>query len=412
MNIAEMMFDYYSSKHPIQAFTKKPETKDVAVDLFSALYNDTEPKTDIAMKAIQSPVFETWKASCQSNVLASLHTALRVMAVYYSSVNNKEGNANKNEADFLNKIESKEFKDMMNDQLQVVSAIGQFGGQGEDTVTPTSIKDLSSLLDKCLMNPRIMKFIDMFGDLRKSLSKSISDNKFADATNISDVELGRDLRKLMASERMGLVTPELELLNMYKFATSRLMQYKYERTTDAGGGPIMILLDTSSSMAYANEGPIPMDTACAATMAMIVQLKKQNREFRLGLFDDRLHYFSNTNNIDQHSRSLSAMISFVSSIQPNGGTSFHNLFNSNQVLNTMDEGFDVCMITDGYGDVTQNSAPRFFELLKKRKLHTFKIIHPKDQNAAHACALDAISSSVMVGWDVEDFKQFTQKVIL
>ncbi len=101
------------------------------------------------------------------------------------------------------------------------------------------------------------------------------------ADEITDVEQGADLGRLLPSELARLVHPKLRLAMLRDLSERRCLQYALSGTETLGKGPLVVCLDKSGSM----DGP-PDTWATAVALALLDIAQRQRRPFALLGFDD------------------------------------------------------------------------------------------------------------------------------
>jgi hypothetical protein len=120
----------------------------------------------------------------------------------------------------------------------------------------------------------VEKIARLAGRMYASIRGANASRVPATGGEIYSVEQGNNLGRLLASEQMLLMDPDLELPVLERIATRRAMQYAVRGTEKAARGPMVVLLDESSSMhARRNEW------AKAAAIAMARVAKDESREF-------------------------------------------------------------------------------------------------------------------------------------
>ncbi len=101
------------------------------------------------------------------------------------------------------------------------------------------------------------------------------------ADEITDVEQGADLGRLLPAELVKLVHPKLRLALLRDLSERRCLQYALTGTETLGKGPLVVCLDKSGSM----DGP-PDIWATAVALALLDIAQRQRRPFALLGFDD------------------------------------------------------------------------------------------------------------------------------
>ena len=117
----------------------------------------------------------------------------------------------------------------------------------------TSVEAKLAIAEKIKDNEKLKQIARMAGRFRVEARKIQANKKKPGPDEITDVEIGNDLGRLLPSELMKLKNPLLKRL-FYKGYTERsLMQYKLETVAKETRGPIVFCIDNSYSMDGAPE---------------------------------------------------------------------------------------------------------------------------------------------------------------
>ena len=100
------------------------------------------------------------------------------------------------------------------------------------------------------------------------------------ADEVSDIEVGSNISRLLPSELAKLAHPLLRRAFLASLIESRAMQYRLTGTDSLGRGPLVVCLDKSGSM----EGPKDV-WATAVALALLDVAQRQRRPFALVAFD-------------------------------------------------------------------------------------------------------------------------------
>lgn len=105
------------------------------------------------------------------------------------------------------------------------------------------------------------------------------------ADEITDVEQGADLGRLLPSELVQLTHPKLHLLFLRDLLERQTLQYQLRGLDTLGRGPLVLLLDKSSSMEGSKD-----EWATATALALLDHAHAEGRAFCLITFSDMLGY--------------------------------------------------------------------------------------------------------------------------
>lgn len=127
---------------------------------------------------------------------------------------------------------------------------------------------------------RLARIAELAGRFKRiALAKQRSKVKHG-SDEISDVELGADLGRLLPSELTRLLKPVQRLALLRDLGERRCMQYRLSGTEPLGKGPLVVLLDKSGSM----DGDKDV-WATAVSLALLEVAQRQRRTFALLAFE-------------------------------------------------------------------------------------------------------------------------------
>jgi uncharacterized protein with von Willebrand factor type A (vWA) domain len=259
-----------------------------------------------------------------------------------------------------------------------------------------------------ITNKNFLNFLRLFGNLLRSLRGAINERRFKDVANITDVELGNDLKKLLASERIGLSSGKLAKYKKFQLLTKRLLQWKCESNQDADNGAVNIWVDLSASMStnfdsvdgtmYGRD-----EMALATAAAMIAQLTKEGRAYRVNVFT-----VTGRKILDSLDKMpLMAQLQLCMMQGVGGGTDFRCVFDDAELLKDLESGADLCLITDGECSHELDDTlcwPRFKS--KLNKLHLLKI------GCTAPCYIEPYATSILHASSFQDMQLYSQKVFI
>jgi uncharacterized protein with von Willebrand factor type A (vWA) domain len=105
------------------------------------------------------------------------------------------------------------------------------------------------------------------------------------AEEITDVELGNDLGRLLPVELVKLRHPRLHMLALRDLLERKSMQYGLRGTERLGKGPLVLLLDRSGSMAGEKD-----EWSMAVALALLGMAHDEHRTFAFVAFTDQVIY--------------------------------------------------------------------------------------------------------------------------
>ena len=105
------------------------------------------------------------------------------------------------------------------------------------------------------------------------------------ADEVTDIEMGADLGRLLPSELVKLTHRTHRMLLLKNLLERQAMQYQLVGNEPLGKGPLVVLLDKSGSM----DGPRDI-WATALSLALLDQAHRERRTFALLAFDYRVKF--------------------------------------------------------------------------------------------------------------------------
>lgn len=233
---------------------------------------------------------------------------------------------------------------------------------------------LYQMVQQLRSSPRLRAALMLLGRMRNQMRNVRMTKANYIPEEFVDVELGNDLSKLMPSTRLLLADPELDILFMLKYIQHSLFQQvKHGNTTEARG-PIIVMVDTSSSMSW-NLGKYPgvgavsrYDWAIAVGLTLAIMAAEDNRDFYLGLFHTQMGRVFTSKSKMLDSKDIAELLA----VKPSGGTSFDPpLWKTLDLLRQTEyRKADLVFVTDGECQV---STTVIQELEKAKEEHGFNI---------------------------------------
>ena len=187
------------------------------------------------------------------------------------------------------------------------------------------------------------------------------------ADELHDVGLGREVARLLPLELAKLADPELETWFDLGWSEGQLLEYQLEGKDTLGEGPMVVLLDQSSSM----EGP-PEIWSKALALGLLQVATVQRRSCRV------VHFNSGVVRQDdfgpgevEPGRLVEAMATF-----DGGGTDFGPPLNA--AIDAIDTSpplakADVVLVTDGESDVSDALEERWSRLRTAREVSAYGV---------------------------------------
>lgn len=228
-------------------------------------------------------------------------------------------------------------------------------------------------------NERMKEIMRKAGRMRRIASNDKKMRTSHAVEEVVDIEMGRDLARVLPSELAMMNHPILKILFLQKFSEGKLLQYKLEGNESLGRGPIIVLLDESSSMNTGGRHELARAFGLVAISIGLIQ----KRSVTIVGFNyhtrDIVQVDSHGNarqifiNGDHHSseplNSVIAASLMVATTNAAGGTSFDEPINVGLDLVLWDEKADLIIVTDGCADVSDKTVERLQLAKKDSGLH-------------------------------------------
>jgi uncharacterized protein with von Willebrand factor type A (vWA) domain len=156
--------------------------------------------------------------------------------------------------------------------VQELESVTQAMGMGPGEPGSSDVNAIAATFKAVRSNPALLRICSLAGryrQLAQGLHKARSKNGFDEITGL---ESGGDISRLVPSELMKLGIPELELDFLRRFAESQCLCREFEAQERVGLGPVVLVVDESGSMVgHRNESA----KAVALTIAWLA--RKQGR---------------------------------------------------------------------------------------------------------------------------------------
>lgn len=246
------------------------------------------------------------------------------------------------------------------EQVRALQGAGVGGALGGESDLSEAIQ-LAKTLEK---NPKLRKIAELAGRM-KVLARGKRKSRYRRGPDdVTDVEQGNDLGRLLPSELQAMVTPEFETMALLRFAQRRCLQVKRESREPESKGPIVILLDESGSMRSGRE-----EWARAVTLALMEIAKRDKRGIVISGFTTEItaRYADPTKK---------EVMDFLTRHSSGGGTSFDTALSEGiSVLEALGgfEEADVIVITDGDGKISPKVAQDWKGHAELTKTHLYVI---------------------------------------
>jgi len=224
---------------------------------------------------------------------------------------------------------------------EMADAYGFGDEPGKDGYTDPTMK--LRIAEKVRANPKLRKLAELAGRFRREARKAQAHKKSPGPDEITDIEMGADLGRLIPSELMKLAHPLMKLEFARRMLERGLSQYKMESVEKKTRGPIIVCIDNSYSMS----GPKEIWSKAIA-LAMCQIAVDQKRTFEVMHFDTKVQKIFAFPAGNTNPEELIQCMSYFSK----GGTKFAPVLATayDHITNAAEKDLkeaDVIFITDG-----------------------------------------------------------------
>jgi len=240
-------------------------------------------------------------------------------------------------------------------------AFGHPPGTGAAEPTRTDQPAVIPLAARLRHDPRLRRIAELAGRFKRIAAGKRRQRVRHGADEITDVEQGGDLPRVLPSELSKLSHRVLRLDFLRSLLERQVLQYQLSGAEVLGKGPLVVLLDKSGSM----DGPRDV-WATALALALLDQAQRERRTFALLGFDARVKFEA----VVQPGEPLPEDGLFTSC---RGGTEIAVALSRGLEIVRAHPGAlkkaDVVLVTDGGSDPT--SAPQLREQASQLGVTTF-----------------------------------------
>lgn len=164
------------------------------------------------------------------------------------------------------------------ESMEGLSGVGF--GSGTATGSRSEGSQARRLFHRLKRDDRLARIAMLAGKFKRIAAAKQKSKVRHGADEVSDIETGANLSRLLPSELLKLAHPLLRLSLLVNLFEGRAMQYRLSGTDSLGRGPLVVCLDKSGSM----DGPKDV-WAIAVALALLDVAQRQRRPFALLCFD-------------------------------------------------------------------------------------------------------------------------------
>ena len=268
-----------------------------------------------------------------------------------------------------------------------MSTPGSATNPGTDPANMKAIREAHAQLRN---SPRLKKIAQLAGRLERLASSKARSKVRPGVGEIHGVEIGDDIARLLPSELVCLRHPKLKLVLMSRILERRALTYGMTGREPMARGPIVILLDESSSM---REGGRDIWSKAVA-LALLSTATKQRRAWHLVAFSGEIHRELEI----PVGRPDAATIAQALDVRCQGGTDFDApILRAAEIIKTSPtmKQADVVIITDGEDDLEPGTVEAAVALTKTEGVSWFVVGVGQAGGTTCAAALGPIATSMV-----------------
>ena len=279
--------------------------------------------------------------------------------------------------------------------METALGISQPGTSVVKNSGPANMKAIREAHQRISQSPRLKKIAELAGRLERIASAKAKSKVRPGIGEIHGIGMGSDLARLLPSELMALRRPKLRLALYAKLIEGRALTYEMTGREPQSRGPIVVLLDESSSM---REGA--KDTwSKAVCLALLSTATKQKRAWHLVVFNGAIVREVSI----EAGRATSADIQRALDHRAEGGTDFNApVLRACELIKTSKamKKSDVVVITDGEDNLHPSVVEAANQLTKREGVSWFCVGVGNDAGAL--ASLAPIATSMVIVRDTKD----------
>ena len=241
-------------------------------------------------------------------------------------------------------------------------------GEGAGTFKPVDYKDRLRLSQQILKNKKLLEIARLAGRFSRLAARKQKMKTKHSVEEISDIIQSNDLGRVLPSEVVLLVVPELELLFYKKYAERELLTYELTGEEVKGKGPIICCIDVSGSMGGER------DTWCKAVALALIQVAHREKRNAIVIpFDHVVQTAFEFYKDDYSVENLLKMASYFTG----GGTNFDPPLKASMRYLEAESKLkkaDVVVVTDGEASLSAKVKEDFLDLKEKLKFSLITIV--------------------------------------
>lgn len=254
--------------------------------------------------------------------------------------------------------------DDVREMSDFIESWGLEGGDGQRI----SVDSVKQALERIRNSEELKKLTKILGRFRSIAKNNLKKKSKGEAGSVKNVTCGRDLVKMLPTEKALLSDSATKPLFYKKYSEKQLLQYEVENNKRKGMGPVVVCLDISGSMSGKK-----LEWGKAVALALLEVALKQKRNYSLLMFNTRV---SNEWEILKGEADPNTIID-IASVGCGGGTNFNKPVTRAMdiILNSKDfKKADITFITDGDCTLDREKEDDFIDIKTKKNVKVQTIV--------------------------------------
>lgn len=268
----------------------------------------------------------------------------------------------------LNKI----VEDVTNVAKETSDLISNWGLDQSATFQTSGYQDKLALLDKLRNSKKLKEIAALAGRYKRMAISSQKEKVKRGMDAVYDIKPGNDLGKILPSELLKLVEPDLEMLFMVDLIEEKTLQYEYSGKQKKHKGPIIVAIDSSGSMSGQ-----PEIWAKSVAMGLLEIARIQKRSLFVMHFEAGSKETIFTNSFPKNKPYDLEEILRMAEYFACGGTEFEPPLDLARDKIEADGDFnkaDIVFVTDGYSAVRDSWLKDYLKWKKAKNVKIYSVL--------------------------------------
>ena len=261
---------------------------------------------------------------------------------------------------------------------------------------PANLKAIRDAHHRLENSPRLRRITELAGRLERIAATKEKSKVKPGVGEVHGIDLGDDLSRLLPSELVALRHPRLRLVLMSRLLQRRALCYGMKGREPQAQGPVVVLLDESSSMREYGKDI----WSKAVTLALLSTATRQKRAWHLVAFNSRIRREVEV----PIGQATPALIQQALDHRCSGGTDFDEpILRAADIIRTSSsmKRADVVIITDGEDELEPETVDAAKALTKTEGVSWFAVGVGPDADR-YLRSLAPIATSMVVVKDTGD----------